>query len=82
MASIKPDLIIRLNIDVDTAYQRKQDHDYNLLKIKVEATQKLKFRGAPIVDIDASLPYKEVYETAMRAIRKVEIAYSEGKIRN
>lgn len=82
MASIKPDLIIRLNIDVDTAYQRKQDHDYNLLKIKVEATQKLKFRGAPIVDIDASLLYKEVYETAMRAIRKVEIAYSEGKIRN
>lgn len=71
MASIKPDLIIRLNIDVDTAYQRKQDHDYNLLKIKVDATKQLKFRGAPIIDIDATLPYKEVYETAMQAIETI-----------
>ena len=71
MAFIKPDLVIRLNIDVDTAYQRKQDHDYNLLKIKVDATQKLKFRGAPIIDVDATLPYKEVYEIAMKAINDI-----------
>lgn len=71
MASIKPDLVIRLNIDAETAYRRKPDHDYSLLKIKVDATQKLKFREAPIVDLDARLPYKDVYEMALKEIEKV-----------
>lgn len=71
MAAVKPDLVIRLNIDVETAYQRKQDHDYNLLKIKVDATQKLHFRGAPIIDLDATLPYEDVYAQALKVIQDV-----------
>lgn len=71
MASIKPDLVFRLNIDTDTAFQRKQDHDYNLLKAKVEVTPKLLFRGARIVDIDATLPYKEVYQIATNVVNEI-----------
>lgn len=71
MASEKPDLIFRLNIDVDTAFQRKQDHDYDLLKAKVEVTPKLSFKNAHIVDIDATIPYKEVYQTVTDMVKQV-----------
>lgn len=71
MAAVKPDLIIRLNVDTDTAFQRKPDHDYQLLNTKVEATQKLRFQGAPILDVDATRPYDEVYETALEKIREI-----------
>lgn len=71
MASVKPDLIFRLNIDTDTAFQRKQDHDYNLLQAKVEVTPQLLFRGARIVDIDATAPYKEVYQIISDVIEEI-----------
>lgn len=71
MASIKPDLVFRLNIDTDTAFQRKQDHDYNLLQAKVEVTPKLLFKGARIIDIDATRPYKEVYKIVTDVINEV-----------
>ncbi|CAI3950999.1 Thymidylate kinase (Tmk) (PDB:3LV8) [Commensalibacter communis] len=71
MASVKPDIIFRLNIDVDTAFARKQDHDYELLKAKVEVTPKLSFRGAYIVDVDATLPYEEVYQIVWNMIKDI-----------
>lgn len=71
MASIKPDVVFRLNIDVDSAYQRKQDHDYNLLKLKVDATPRLSFRGARIVDIDSTLPYKEVCQIVSNVVKEI-----------
>ena len=68
MASFLPDLVIRLNVDLETAYARKPDHKYESLRQKVEATPKLRFGGAPIVDIDSRLPLETVLATARQAI--------------
>lgn len=68
MASHVPDLVIRLNVDVETAFARKPDHNYNSLKQKVEATPKLRFGGAPMVDIDSCLPLETVLQQAEQAI--------------
>jgi thymidylate kinase len=68
MASFRPDLVIRLNVDLETAYARKPDHRLESLRQKVEATPKLRFGGAPIIDIDSKLPLDLVLETARKAI--------------
>lgn len=60
MASHRPDVVIRLNVDPATAHSRKPDHDFDLLARKVQATAKLRFGGAPIIDIDSTQPYPEV----------------------
>lgn len=67
MASFLPDVVIRLNIDLDTAYARKPDHGYALLRQKVEVTPSLRFNGAPIVDLDSREPYDRV-RAAVRGI--------------
>lgn len=69
MASHRPTLVLRLDVDLATAMARKPDHDPALLARKVEATPRLRFGGAPIVDLDATAPYREVLEAALAAIR-------------
>jgi thymidylate kinase len=64
MASIRPDIVIRLNVDAETAHARKPDHRYDLLQQKVAVTPTLRFDGAPIVDLDSRQPYETV-RTAM-----------------
>ncbi|MGC4252737.1 MAG: hypothetical protein QM605_15035 [Sphingobium sp.] len=68
MASYRPDLVIRLNIDPATAHARKPDHDLQLLARKADATAKLRFSGAPIVDIDSTQPYAYVRDAVLRVI--------------
>lgn len=68
MASYRPDIVIRLNIDPQTAHARKPDHDYDLLARKVDITGKLQFGGALIVDIDARQPYTLVREMVGQAV--------------
>lgn len=70
MASHRPDVVLRLNVDLDTACARKPDHDRETLRRKVEATPLLTFNGAPIVDIDASHPLPEVLAAAESAIAR------------
>ena len=70
MASFKPDLVIRLVVDAETAFARKPDHKYELLQQKVAATAKLRFAGAVINDLDSRRPYGEVYRDAERLTRK------------
>ncbi|MCJ2183271.1 hypothetical protein MTR62_11295 [Novosphingobium sp. 1949] len=65
MAAIRPTLVIRLNVDVDTAMNRKPDHKRALLEKKMGVIPKLTFGGAPIVDVDASRPYNEVLDTVL-----------------
>ncbi|WP_200921985.1 hypothetical protein [Novosphingobium sp. Leaf2] len=60
MATYRPTLVIRLNVDVDTAIARKADHTRPLLEKKLAIMPLLQFNGAPIVDIDATRPYAEV----------------------
>jgi thymidylate kinase len=66
MTSFRPDLVIRLNVDVDTAFARKPDHLREALQRKIEVVPKLTFKGAEIAEIDATQPLAEVL-TAVRA---------------
>lgn len=70
MTSYKPDLVIRLNVDLDTACARKPDHRRELLASKVAATPLLKFNGAPIVEIDSVQPLENVLADAKVAVAK------------
>lgn len=68
MAGFRPDVVIRLNIDIETAAARKPDHDVDLLRRKVEVTPLLRFDGARIVDLDSRRPYAEVRAAAKRIV--------------
>jgi hypothetical protein len=70
MASYVPTLVIRLHVDVDTVMARKPDHDRALIARKVETVPLLTFHDAPIVDIDATIPYEEEWALATAAVDK------------
>lgn len=57
MAAELPTLVLRLNIDADTALARKPEHDRALVEQKVAITPRLHFSGAPIAEIDATMDY-------------------------
>lgn len=71
MTSYRPDLVLRLNVDLDTACARKPDHRRELLAEKIAATPLLKFNGALIVDIDGTQPLPEVLATARAAVTRM-----------
>jgi hypothetical protein len=68
MASHLPTLVIRLNVDVETALKRKPDHAEDLITKKVAVTPLLTFGGAPIVDLDATTDYAEELAAATAAV--------------
>lgn len=68
MASVKPDLVIKLNVDLDVACARKPDHRREALERKIAITPQLTFNGANIVNIDANKPLKEVIADAEKAV--------------
>ncbi|MCT2558739.1 nucleoside triphosphate hydrolase [Tsuneonella sp. YG55] len=68
MAIWVPTLVIRLNVDVDTVMARKPDHVRALIERKVETVPLLKFNGARIVDLDATMPYDEELSLALAAV--------------
>ena len=74
MAEQKPTLVIRLNIDADTAHARKPDHDIAELHDKITALSRLNFNGAQICEIDARSPYPQVLEAALQAIHRAQQA--------
>lgn len=51
MVSHKPDLVIRLNVDLETAMQRKPDHRLHSMERKIATFEQITFNGAPIVDL-------------------------------
>ena len=69
MATYKPAMVLRLNIDAETAYARKPDHDINELRDKISIMPRLNYNGASIVDIDTTVPYQQVLTTALLAIK-------------
>ena len=71
MASFQPDLVLRLNVDLDTACARKPDHLRDALRRKIEITPLLTYGSAPIVDIDASQPLEQVISAAEAAVAQV-----------
>lgn len=74
MAAYRPTLVIRLNIDVETALARKADHRRDLLEKKLAIVPTLQFGGARIVDIDATRPYSEVFAAALALIEAEALA--------
>ncbi|MFK8257634.1 dTMP kinase [Erwinia sp. AnSW2-5] len=68
MAKQKPDLVIKLNVDLDVACARKPDHLAISLAQKIAMTPLLTFEGAHIVDIDANQPLDEVLIIAKKAV--------------
>lgn len=70
MAAYLPTLVVRLNIDADTALARSPDHARALVEQKVAVTPKLRFNGAPIVEIDARLPYGDVRQQVIAQIEQ------------
>ncbi|MBJ3815716.1 thymidylate kinase [Shimwellia pseudoproteus] len=68
MAGVKPDLVIKLNVDLDVACARKPDHRPEALARKIAITPQLTFGGANIVDIDANKPLDDVLANAEKAI--------------
>jgi hypothetical protein len=68
MVSYVPTLVIRLNVDVATALQRKPDHAADLIERKVAVTPTLRFNGAPIVDLDATIDYADELIAAKAAV--------------
>ena len=68
MASHRPTLLIRLNIDAETAHARKPDHKLAMLREKVRVIPTLKFNGATILDLNGRDPYPQVLAAALTAI--------------
>lgn len=73
MAEHRPAVVIRLNIDAETAYARKPDHDMNELRDKISVIKQLNFNGAHICEIDATLPYQQVLAAALEVIRRGDV---------
>lgn len=71
MASHVPALVIRLNIDAETAHVRKPDHKLKMLRDKTRVIPTLTFNGATIVDLDATAPYDQVLSAALAAAYKI-----------
>lgn len=69
MASNVPDLVLRLNVSAETAFERKPDHNPDQLKAKAAVTPLLKFNNAKIVDLDAEMDYSDELVLAKNAIR-------------
>lgn len=64
----KPTLVLRLNIDADTALARKPEHGRALVEQKIAITPQLTFGGAPIAEIDATMDYAQEKALARRLI--------------
>ncbi|PXY99719.1 nucleoside triphosphate hydrolase [Commensalibacter melissae] len=71
MINHTPDLVIRLNVTVETAQQRKPDHRLESMIKKIGTLQQLTYNGAPIIDIDNNTqPIEETINQAKKAIAK------------
>ena len=68
MASHRPTLLIRLNIDAETAHARKPDHKLAMLREKVRVIPTLQFNGATILNLNGCDPYPQVLAAALTAI--------------
>ena len=65
-----PFLLDSLGLVYPDGSSRKPDHDRALITRKVETVPQLSFNGAPIVDIDATIPYSEELALATAAVDK------------
>ena len=80
MARHKPTLVVRLNIDAEAALARKPDHKMSELRDKISVIPRLTFNGARVHDIDATLPYPQMLDSALQAINQaLHVSASSGE---
>lgn len=82
MARYQPDLIIRLMIDVETAFSRKPDHDYEELRDKIDVMSRIHYNGSRIIELDARAPYAEVLKKALSAASEVAAISKRQRVAN
>lgn len=70
MSNHLPALVIRLNIDAETAHARKPDHKFSTLQAKATTIPSLHFNGARILDLSSIDPYAKVLESATKAVHQ------------
>ncbi|MDI2091451.1 nucleoside/nucleotide kinase family protein [Commensalibacter oyaizuii] len=71
MTDHQPDLVIRLNVDIETAMRRKPDHRLSSITKKIESIQQLTFKDAPILDLNShQYPIGQIVQQAKDAISK------------
>lgn len=71
MTSYRPDLVVRLNVDLDTAHARKPDHRREALKRKIDIAPRFTFGGARIAEIDANQPLEAVLVAAKAVVTQI-----------
>jgi len=69
MASYLPLLLIRLDIDEQTAFSRKPDHKLSVLHEKVTVTPHLIFNGAKILELDGRESVDTILSKSLSTIR-------------
>lgn len=69
MASYPPLLLIRLDIDAETAHLRKPDHPLAVLREKTAVIPHLTFNGAKIFDVNGREPAESILNKSLSAIR-------------
>lgn len=79
MTGYRPDLVIRLNVDVETALARKPDHKVELLANKVKVTPMLRFNDARIVDLDSRDPYPKVRDAAFALVEDAVVTHEKSR---
>ena len=80
IAHLRPELIIRLDIDIETAFSRKPDHDYEELRDKISVMARIGYNGSKILELDSRAPYSEVLEKALEAVSSVAIASHRRRV--
>jgi thymidylate kinase len=78
MSQQRPMLVIRLDIDAETAYARKSDHPISELRDKIAAMPRIEYNGAKIIEIDSRKPYAQVLAAALNAIEAAETSSAEA----
>lgn len=80
IAHLCPELIIRLDIDIETAFSRKPDHDYDELRDKISVMARIGYNGSKILELDSRAPYSEVLEKALEAVSSVAITSQRRRV--
>lgn len=60
MSEFKPDLVIKLDVDLNVAWQRKPDHNVCSLRKKIKTVKELKFNDSLVFTVDANQPLGKV----------------------
>lgn len=75
MTALRPDVVLRLNVDLETAARRKPDHRISSLEKKIQVVPKLSFNGAPIIDLDSREPLEKVLEQSREVVGAIMDCY-------